>query len=762
MKTGLFRKNRYCIATAVISLLAALAVFLPAIIKDRGFFLIVDDFNAQQLPFATAVRYALYARPLGDWFWGIDLGTSLVNTFGFYNLGSPFFWISLLFPDVTFPYLAGWLYVLKYVVAAVTAHLYLRRFVKDERYALIGALLYAFSGFQSTNLMFFHFHDVTAFFPLLLLGLETVMEDRKYRPFFIFTVFLNCLVNYFFFIGEVVFLIPYFLVRFRGKSIRALLRAGLARLLDGVLGVGMAFVLFLPSVLYVLDSARSGFSLTSENAFYGFEGILVILKGLFLPGDLMNDWSAVVNANWNSTSAYVPLFGLSFVFAYLLRQKDRLRLLLLLGLVFCFFPFLQSAFYLFADVYQRWWYMLILLFVLATVRVLEDPASYRIGLGACLNGAVAVALYLIVRFLYKGASGTPLVFHGRRFLLETLVAAGSPLLVWGLIKLRLVGWKRLVLLSTVFCFATTALTLHAYRKLNVNEDYREFFEGGLLMETLDEQYRYRATGMLMTTNGKAAAYLGFCSTLENSSYAFDELFDIHSTNMTRDRSKVRGLAALLGAKFRMTTAPSEEDHAVEYLDHNGTIYYLVTYTKSCPIGFALDRYIEVDQLKALPVNERPCALMHAFVVEPEQIAQVESLAEPFDPDTVDLPAVLIDAIDTCKANAVFDFHRDNTGFWCRTAYDKDRFVYFSVPYDKGWRATIDGEAAEILCSGGMMLLRVPAGEHAVRFVYHTPGLRSGAIVSGISWLVFIGVCVFVCAAKRRKHGSNEKIQESEK
>ena len=197
------------------------------------------------------------------------------------------------------------------------------------------------------------------------------------------------------FIGEVVFLIPYFLVRFRGKSIRALLRAGLARLLDGVLGVGMAFVLFLPSVLYVLDSARSGFSLTSENAFYGFEGILVILKGLFLPGDLMNDWSAVVNANWNSTSAYVPLFGLSFVFAYLLRQKDRLRLLLLLGLVFCFFPFLQSAFYLFADVYQRWWYMLILLFVLATVRVLEDPASYRIGLGACLNCAVAVALYLI-------------------------------------------------------------------------------------------------------------------------------------------------------------------------------------------------------------------------------------------------------------------------------------------------------------------------------------------------------------------------------
>ena len=499
--------RRWLLLTGLLSLAAALIVFVPAIIKDKGFFLIVDDFNAQQLTFATAVRYALFARPLGDWFWGIDLGTSLVNTFSFYNLGSPFFWVTLLFPDVQIPYLFGWIFVLKYVAAALIAHLYLRRFLKDERYAVIGALLYAFSGFQSTNLMFFHFHEAVAFFPLLLLGLEKVMENKKYRPFFIFAVFLNCLVNYFFFIGEVVFLIPYFLVRFHGRSIKELLRTSLARILDGALGVGMACVLFLPSVLYVLDSARSDFSLTAENLFYGFGEILVILKGLFLPGDLMNDWSVLVKTNWNSTAAYVPLFGLSFVFAYLIKQKGWLRVLLLGGLFVCFFPCLQSAFYMFADVYQRWWYMLVLLFVLATVKVLEEPEQYRIGLGACVNGAITAALYLVVRFLYRDESGAALVFHKGRFLLEALIAAGSPLLVWGLLKLHLLGWKRLVALATVFCCASTALTLHAYRRLNKNEDYREFFEGGLLMETLDEQFRYRASGMLMTTNGKAAAYL---------------------------------------------------------------------------------------------------------------------------------------------------------------------------------------------------------------------------------------------------------------
>ena len=750
--------RRWLLLTGLLSLAAALLVFVPAIIRDKGFFLIVDDYNAQQLTFATAVRYALYTRPLGDWFWGIDLGTSLVNTFSFYNLGSPFFWVTLLFPDVMIPYLFGWLYILKYVAAALTAHLYLRRFLKDERFAVIGALLYAFSGFQSTNLMFFHFHEVVAFFPLLLLGLEKVMEDKKYRPFFIFAVFLNCLVNYFFFIGEVVFLIPYFLLRFHGRSVKALLRSTLARLLDGVLGVGMACVLFLPSVLYVLDSARSEFSLTSGNLLYGFRDVLVILKGLFLPGDLMNDGSALIAKNWDSTSAYVPLFGLSFVFAYLLKEKGWLRVLLIGGLFICFFPFLQSAFYLFTDVYQRWWYMLVLLFVLATIKVLEAPDRYRIGLGVLLNGAIVAALYLVVRFLYRDGSGDPLVFHKGRFLLEALVAAGSPFLVWGLLKLRLLGWKRLAALTAAFCCASTALTLHAYRRLNTNSDYREFFEGGLLMETLDEQYRYRASGMLMTTNGKAAAYLGFCSTLENSSYAFNDLFDIHSTNMTRDRSKVSGLAALLGAKFRMTTEPSEEDHAVPYLDHNGTVYYLVTYTKSCPIGFALDRYQTADQLKALPLNERASALMHAFVVEPEQIPEVSDLAEPFDPEGIDLRAVLVEAIDRCRENAVSDFHRDNTGFWCRTTYDRERFVYFTVPYDRGWQATVDGKPAKIICSGGMMLLRVPAGGHDVRFVYHTPGLRTGAIVSGVSWLVFIGLCGCQYMIGKRKNASREKTK----
>ena len=159
------------------------------IIQKKGFFTVVADFNSQQLTFATAVWNMLHSGNAGEWIWNIDLGSSFVNTFSFYNLGSPFYWISLLFPRGSFPYLAGFLYILKYVVAGMTAYLYLRLFAEDRRYAVIGALLYAFSGFQTTNLEFFHFHDVTAVFPLMLLGLELSMKDKRRRPSFVFAIF---------------------------------------------------------------------------------------------------------------------------------------------------------------------------------------------------------------------------------------------------------------------------------------------------------------------------------------------------------------------------------------------------------------------------------------------------------------------------------------------------------------------------------------------------------------------------------------------
>ena len=150
----------------------------------------------------------------GKFFWdfGTDLGSNFIGSYSFYLLGSPFFWLTIPFPNAFVPYLIAPLLILKFALCALTAYLYIRRFTRTPRAAQIGALLYAFSGFSVYNIFFNHFHEAFIVFPLLLLSVELFLTENK-RFFFALMVALCAITNYFFFFGMVVFVIIYFFVR---------------------------------------------------------------------------------------------------------------------------------------------------------------------------------------------------------------------------------------------------------------------------------------------------------------------------------------------------------------------------------------------------------------------------------------------------------------------------------------------------------------------------------------------------------------------
>ena len=80
----------------------------------------------------------------------------------------------------------------------LTSYFYIRRFVRTDEYAIIGSLCYAFSGFATYNIFFNHFHEAMVFFPLLLIGVEELVQNRR-RGVFALAVAVNCIVNYWFF-----------------------------------------------------------------------------------------------------------------------------------------------------------------------------------------------------------------------------------------------------------------------------------------------------------------------------------------------------------------------------------------------------------------------------------------------------------------------------------------------------------------------------------------------------------------------------------
>jgi hypothetical protein len=74
-------------------------------------------------------------------------------------------------------------------------------------------------------------------------------------------------------------------------------------------------------------------------------------------------------------------------------------------------------------------------------------------------------------------------------------------------------------------------------------------------------------------------------------------------------------------------------------------------------------------------------------------------------------------------------------------------------WDRGWRATVDGERADVLpADSAFRAVRVPAGAHTVRLVYEPPRLSAAVAVSASSLAVALGALgsIFVLRRRRRK------------
>ncbi len=78
---------------------------------------------------------------------------------------------------------------------------------------------------------------------------------------------------------------------------------------------------------------------------------------------------------------------------------------------------------------------------------------------------------------------------------------------------------------------------------------------------------------------------------------------------------------------------------------------------------------------------------------------------------------------------------------------KDKILCVSVPYSKGWSATVDGKEEKIL-RGNYMFMALPlkAGHHDIVFSYCPPGLKIGAVLTLLSW----GILAAMLIRERRR------------
>ena len=154
-------KEKY-LSAFIIAFAACVIAFLPIIIMNGGSFFYYGDYNKQQIVFYTRLHDAVRSGTLSSWDFLADLGSDTVSAYSFYLLGSPFFWLSTLFPSSAILITMPLLIALKSGIASVGAYALSRRFCQNRTACLTAGILFGLSAYNSANILFNHFHEFFA------------------------------------------------------------------------------------------------------------------------------------------------------------------------------------------------------------------------------------------------------------------------------------------------------------------------------------------------------------------------------------------------------------------------------------------------------------------------------------------------------------------------------------------------------------------------------------------------------------------------
>ena len=780
-------RKKFWQAVGLCALTAAI-FFLPFYILDGGFFHYAGDFNSQQISFYRYmngfVKGAGYPNstfagaPRNTFSWATDLGSGVMNAYSFYLYGSPFFWLSMLLPQSWLPYMMVPLLVLKFGVAGGGAFLYLRRYVKNANYAVLGACLYALSGFAVYNVFFNHFVDVVALFPYLLWALDEAIYENRHG-LFAFWVAVNLLNNYFFFVGQVIFLCIYFVCKLTAKDFRLTARKFGHLLWESVLGVAMGCLLLFPAVLSLLQNPRT-IDLSSGWGFLTYAKVqqyLAILLSWILPPDspyLTSVWSEGV-IKWTSMTAYLPLCSLAGAMAYWRSRKaDSKKRIVAVCAVCALVPVLNSAFYaLNSSYYARWYYMPTLILAAMTVNALEDPdvdldAPAR-GIGWIMLATLVFAVVPVRDDTTETWSFGVLKNPGQFF-----VVLGFGLLGLMLYRVLCSKWRqdsrfaqRMTAAVLVFgcAFTMVHIGIGKFGQWHTDSDLVEQDTNALLLKNDLPEGDYRIDtykihdNIGMWLDKSCLQYFG--STAAPSILSFYPGLGVKRDVRSEPEITNYALRGLLSVEYLITTPEKRESFEDEadagwtYLaDVDGyTLYHNDNYV---PMGFTYDYYVTKATYEASVKTLRSNLLMRALVLEDEDVkAYGQYLTELSEDMLNDLyyDSYTQDCADR-RSHSCSVFQMNNAGFHAEITMDKANLVFFSVPYDDGFTAYVNGEKTDILqVDEGLMAVLCPAGASSIDFVYQAAGLSASRVVTAVAIPVWVVYVAYFVRRKRRSTGA---------
>lgn len=809
------KKRFYALRTFLIALVCACVIFIPFIIINGGIFYYYGDFNVQEIPFYQLAHDTVRSGNLG-WSHITDLGSDFLSSYSFYLLGSPFFWLTIPFPSAAVPYLIGPLFILKFACAALSAYVFLQRYVKNKNYAIIGGLLYAFSGFSIYNVFFFHFHEPMIIFPLLLAALDAFLYEKK-RFVFATAVFAACIINYYFFTGQVLFVVMYFLMLVFTKTYRFKIKEFLLLALEVAIGFAAAAFVLLPSVMGIIGNPRvQEFPKNWNSLVFTYpQRYWLIIASFLFPADMpaFPTFTPDSNCKWASVAGWLPLFGMTGVIAFLQqRKRSWLKKLITLLILFAFVPVLNSAFQMLncSIYYARWYYMIVLMFVLATLNALEkSDIDWNRAIRWSAGITFGMILFVGLMPSISDDDDKPKTLIGvaaayDRFWIYALIALISILAFVLILKKFKSNTKRFLIMSTVGVLVVTIVSSIFIIALGATSSTTtEIINKNIINKrssiTIDDIDKVRSDFYECPDNTamfwQIQSINCFQSSVSSSIMNFYDSLGITRDVASRPDVNSYGLRPFLSCKYLFdykrdggrgsenSFIDKDGDTKMPYWKRIKTENGFDIYENECyiPMGYTYQSFVTNTEFNRLDNLHKTEALVYSMVLSREQMKKYSSITGYTDEKYKLLyskkPDKFVSITDDynydsatfkteCKKRAetsCSEFEYTGNGFKAVFNNDgSDNLLFFSVPYSNGFTATVNGKKTDIEnVNNGFMAVKVAAHtKSTIVFTYETPGFSTGVKISLASLGAFVlYVCIFaaVTAVKKKRKKKTDNL-----
>ena len=626
-------QRKYCYGVyTLMFLLMCIVAFLPFFTEGKSFVwgAGVEDGLSQHF---SALAY--YGEALREFFrnllaghpklvmWDMSLGygADILSTLNYYAIGDP---LNLLYGFVSpknTETMYDFMILLRMYLAGITFIIYARKMKKRSYGTVIGALVYVFSGFCfRLGLRHPFFINPMIYFPLLCLGIEKIYQRE--RPYvFIFAVCVSAMSNYYFLYMLTIFAVIYAWIRFYKYTEENKIKTFFLTILKfGIyytLGIAMAAVILLPSVIGFLGNGRYGKGADWKS--------LIVYPGKYYLLFIEN-FIGYGNMGSNTNAGYLPIVGIVVLFTlFSQRMKHKkYRVAFIASIIALILPIFGYAFNGFSYANNRWAFALSFIVALLTAemypRLFVMSKRQQIGIGA---GIIIYTVFCII----VNASGEEILKN------KGIMAACGLIAVFYILLLifQRLGYdtqKRIVRVSMAILLLIS-VGVHGYYRFDP-KGYaytQEFMDQGQAYRTLKEDnirmlskvndpsvyrvhaegYRYKNYGLINHLNTISGYYSITAKCVTDTIKGYDTL-GMQYADKYKGVDQRLGLLSLAGVKYitvahnsqvaKDVSSMGDVPYGVEKLRKKGNIT-LYKNKYALPFAYAYDSYMTEQQYEQL-------------------------------------------------------------------------------------------------------------------------------------------------------------------